>query len=63
MNKHTSFSEPFSLLSLFFGGDFWGSDRDGETTAAEIMLFVPHPTKGGVHYFKQRKHHANPINI
>lgn len=62
MNKHTSFSEPFSPLSLFFGGDFWGSGRDGETTASEIMLFVPHPTKSGVHCFKQRKHHANPIN-
>lgn len=61
INNHTSFSELFSLGSLFLGGVVSG--RRGIIPVAEHRLSVAHPMKGGNPYFKQRRQHQNHWDI
>ena len=61
INNHTSFSELFSLCSLFLGGVVSG--RRGIIPVTELRLSVPHPVKGGNPCFKQRRQHQNHQDI
>lgn len=52
------FRTPLPLLK----GEFWGSGRGIETSAADIRSPVPHPVKSEDYRFKQRKHHQSHMN-